>query len=235
MPTSAPTSLRSRWGERTVSGWGGRVGRSVRIRGVRVAGTTLSVSILGSPPAEAGPADPAWRGYQAEVAETDDVVELVVREQLPDVDPPPGHGSSRVGHALLLSVQLAQPLAGRPVIDRSTGSPVPVFRRVLTVRPSSGWLPRSEQGGATWMQSFTGPGGEFILNQGPSQIGVVSHPTFFERTGLTTVRGVSAEWGSAPGETSLHWVEAGDGVQLMSSVLPLDALVEIANGLTAAE
>jgi hypothetical protein len=202
---------------------------------VRVAGTTLSVSILGSPPAEAGPADPAWRGYQAEVAETDDVVELVVREQLPDVDPPPGHGSSRVGHALLLSVQLAQPLAGRPVIDRSTGSPVPVFRRVLTVRHSSGWLPRSEQGGATWMQSFSGPSGEFILNQGPSQIGVVSHPTFFERTGLTTVRGVSAEWGSAPGETSLHWVEDGDGVQLMSSVLPLDALVEIANGLTAAE
>ena len=124
-----------------MSGWGGRVGRSVRIRGVRVAGTTLSVSILGSPPAEAGPADPAWRGYHVEVAETDDVVELVVREQLPDVDPPPGHGSSRVGHALLLSVQLAQPLAGRPVIDRSTGSPVPVFRRVLTVRPSSGWLP----------------------------------------------------------------------------------------------
>jgi hypothetical protein len=63
----------------------------------------------------------------------------------------------------------------------------------------------------------------------------VSHPAFFERTGLTTVRGVSAEWGGAPGETSLHWVEDGDGIQLMSPVLPLDALVEIANGLTVAE
>jgi hypothetical protein len=217
-----------------VSGWEG-VGRSVRIQGVRVAGTTLSVSILGSRPAEAGPADPAWRGYQAELAaETDDVVELVVRE-LPDVEPPPGDGSRGVGYALLLPVELARPLAGRPVIDRSTGSPVPVFRRVLTVRPNSGWLPRSEQGGVTWTQSFTGPGGEFIVNQGPSQIGVVSHPAFFERTGLTTVRGVSAEWGSAPGETSLHWVEDGDGVQLMSSVLPLDTLVAIANGLTATE
>jgi hypothetical protein len=121
------------------------------------------------------------------------------------------------------------------VIDRSTGSPVRVFRRVLTVRPNSGWLPRSEQGGVAWTQSFAGPGGEFVLNQGPSQIGVVSHPAFFERTGLTTVRGVSAEWGSAPGETSLHWVEDGDGIQLMSPVLPLDALVEIANGLTVAE
>ena len=203
---------------------------------MRVAGTTLSVSVLGSRPTGAGPADPTWPGYRAEVAaETDDVVELVVREQLPDVEPPPGDGSRGVGHAFLLPVQLARPLAGRPVVDRSTGSPVPVFRRVLTVRPTSGWQPRSEQGGVTWTQSFTGPGGEFVVNQGPSQIGVVSHPTFFERTGLTTVRGVSAEWGSAPGETSLHWVEDGDGVQLMSPVLPLDTLVEIANGLTATE
>ena len=219
-----------------MSEWGGRVGRSVRIQGVRAAGTALSVSILGSRPAEAGPADATWREYQPEVAaQTDDVVELVVREQLPDVEPPPGDRVREVGQALLVSVQLARPLAGRPVIDRSTGSPVQVFRRVLTVRSTSGWLPRSEQGGVTWTQSFTGRGGEFIVNQGPSQLGVVSHPAFFERAGLTTVRGVSAEWGSAPGETSLHWVEDGDGIQLMSPVLPLDALVEIANGLTAAE
>lgn len=218
-----------------MSGWGGRVGRSVRIGGVRVSGTTLCVSIVGHRPVGGGPADPAWRGYQAEVTETDDVVELEVREQLPDVDLPPGHGLDRADYSYLLPVRLVRPLAGRPVIDRSTASSVAVFRRLLTVRPTSGWLRRFERGGQTWTQGFTGPGGEFVLNQGPSQIGVVSHPASFERTGITPVRGVSAEWGSAPGETSLHWVEAGEGVQLMSSALPLDALVEIANGLVVAE
>jgi hypothetical protein len=219
-----------------VSGRDGREGRSVRVRGVRVAGTTLYVSVLGSRPVDGGPADLARRGYQAEVAETDDLVELDVREQLPDVDLPAGQAPKRVGHAYLLSVRLARPLAGRPVIDRSTGSPVTVFRRVLTVPPDSGWRPRSESAqGPTWTQMFTGPRGEFVVNHGPSQIGVVSHPTFFERTGVTSVRGVSAEWGSTPGETSVHWVEDGDGVQLMSPDLPLDTLVEIANGLVAAE
>lgn len=37
------------------------------------------------------------------------------------------------------------------------------------------------------------------------------------------------------GETSLHWVEDGDGVQLMSHVLPLDTLVEIADALVTVE
>jgi hypothetical protein len=216
-----------------VSGWGGRLGRNVRIHGVRVAGTTLHVSIIGSRPVEGGPANPDWRGYQAEVTETDEVIELVVREQLPDAEP---QAHDLAGFSYLLPVELVRPPAGRPVIDRSTGSPVPVFVRVLTVRPGSGWLPRSESGhGPTWTQWFTGPGGEFLLNQGPSQLGVVSHPAFFESTGVTAVRGVSGEWGSGPGETSLHWVEAGDGVQLMSHVLPLERLVEIANGLVTVE
>lgn len=219
-----------------MSGWGGRLGRSMRIHGVRVAGTTLYVSITGLRPVAGGPADPGWRGYQAEVTETDEVIELVVQEQLPDADLPPGHALDLAGFSYLLAVGLARPPGDRPVIDRSTGSPVPVFRRVLTVHPASGWQPRSESGhGPTWTQWFTGPGGEFLLNQGPSPLGVVSHPAFFESTGVTAVRGVSGEWGSGPGETSLHWVEDGDGVQLMSHVLPLGTLIEIANGLVTVE
>jgi hypothetical protein len=216
-----------------VSGWGGRLGRSVRIQGVRVAGTTLSVSIVGSHPVDRGPADPDWRGYQAEVTETDELIELVVREQLPDAEP---QVHNRAGFSYLLTVELARPPGDRPVIDRSTGSTLPVIRRVLTVHSATGWLPQSESGhGPAWTQWFSGPGGEFLLNQGPSQLGVVSHPAFFESTGVTTVRGVPGEWGSAPRETSLHWVEDGDGVQLMSHVLPLETLVEIADALVTVE
>lgn len=219
-----------------MSGWSGRLGRSVRIQGVRAGGATLCVSIMGSRPVAGGPADPDWRGYQAETTETDDAVELVVREQLPDVDPPPDLGVRSVGIPYLIPVRLGRPLAGRAVIDRSTGSPVPVFRRVLTAGPGSGWQRRAESAhGQAWTQDFTGRSGEFLLNQGPSPLGVLSYPTFFERTGITTVRGGYAEWGSAPRETSLHWVEGGDGVQLMSANLPLETLVEIANRLVVAE
>jgi hypothetical protein len=209
---------------------------TVPIRGVRVAGTMLCVSVVGSPPAAGGSAVPAARDYVAEAAEGDDVVELLVREQLAEAGPPLGQDPSQVGRAILLPVELVRPLAGRTVIDRSTGSAVLVFHRVLTVSPASGWTPRLEHAeGQTWTQELTGPGGELILRQGPSQLGVVSHPVSFDHTGVTTVRGGLAEWGSTPGETSLHWVEDGDGVQLTSSDLSLDLLVEIADGLTAAK
>jgi hypothetical protein len=62
----------------------------------------------------------------------------------------------------------------------------------------------------------------------------VSHPSFFERTGVTTVRGISAEWGSWPGETSLHWIEDRQSVQVMSQDLNVAELAEVANGLTTA-
>jgi hypothetical protein len=55
---------------------------------------------------EAGPADPRWRGYDAEVTESDRGVEVLVREQLPDVDFPPGQGMSRMGWPILLPVNL---------------------------------------------------------------------------------------------------------------------------------
>jgi hypothetical protein len=219
-----------------MSGPGGRPAGAVPVRGVRVAGTMLCVSIVGSTPAGGAPAEAASRGYVAEAAETGDVVELLVREQLPDDGLAADAGTTRAGQAIVLSVALVRPLAGRRVVDRSTGSAVLGFSRVLTVRPAAGWTLRSERAeGQTWRQAYAGPGGELFLNQGLSQVGVVSHPASFERTGVTTVRGEYAEWGSTPGKTSLHWVEDRDGVQLMSPDLPLDMLVEIANGLVAIE
>jgi len=211
-----------------------RLGRVVRIGGGRVAGTTLTLSFVGAPPVEAGPADPSWRGYEAEVTESDRAVEVLVREQLPDVDFPPGQGMSRMGHFILLPVNLARPLADRLVIDLGNTLAVPVFHGLLTASPATDWTLRAEHGGSTWVQQFTGPAGHFTVAQGLPAIGTVSQPDFYEQTGVATVRGVSAEWGCGPGETSLHWVEAGCGMQVMSSNLDVEELVDIANRLTVA-
>jgi len=184
---------------------------------------------------EAGPADPRWRGYPTEVTESDRAVEILVREQLPDVDFPPGHGMSRMGWSILLPVNLARPLADRPVIDLGNALPVSVIHGVLTVSPATGWALRAEHGGAPWVQQFTGPTGHVTVAQGSPAIGTVSQPAFYEQIGVTTVRGVSAEWGSGPGERSLHWVEDGYGMQVMSSDLDVEELVDIANSLTPAD
>ena len=77
--------------------------------------------------------------------------------------------------------------------------------------------------------------GHLVVAQGPPAIGTVSEPDFYEQTGVATVRGVSAEWGSGPGETSLRWVENGQGLQVMSSNLDVEGLFDIANSLTLAE
>ena len=50
----------------------------MRIGGGRVADTTLTLSIVGAPPVEAGPSDPRWRGYDAEVTESDREVQVLV-------------------------------------------------------------------------------------------------------------------------------------------------------------
>ena len=207
----------------------------MRIGGGRVAGTTLTLSIVGAPPVEAAPSDPRWRGYDAEVTESDREVQVLVREQLPDVDFPPGQGKSRMGHFILLPVNLARPLADRLVIDLGNALPVPVLHGLHTANPATDWTLRSEHGGSTWVQQFTGPAGHLVVAQGPPAIGTVSQPDFYEQTGVATVRGVSAEWGSGPGETSLRWVENVQGLQVMSSNLDVEGLVDIANSLTLAE
>ena len=167
----------------------GRLGRVVRIGGGRVAGTTLMLSIVGAPPVEAGPADPRWRGYPVEVHESDRGVEVLVREQLPDVDFPPGHGMSRMGWSILLPVHLSRPFAERVVVDLGSNLPVPVVHGLLTASPATGWTLRAEPGGSPWVQQFTGPAGHLTVAQGPVAIGTMSQPAFYEQTGVTTVRG----------------------------------------------
>jgi hypothetical protein len=213
----------------------GRLGRVVRIGGGRFAGTTLTLSIVGAPPVEAGPADPRWRGYPVEVHESDRGVEVLVREQLSDVDCPPDHGMSRMGWSILLPVHLSRPLAERVVVDLGSNLTVPVVHGLLTASPATGWTLRAEPGGSPWVQQFTGPAGHLTVAQGPVAIGTMSQPAFYEQTGVTTVRGVPGQWGSGPGERSLHWVEDGHGMQLMSSSLDVEELVDIADRLTLAD
>jgi len=146
----------------------------MRIGGGRVAGTTLTLSIVGAPPVEAAPSDPRWRGYDAEVTESDREVQVLVREQLPDVHFPPGQGMSRMGHFILLPVNLARPLADRLVIDLGNALPVPVVHGLLTANSATDWTLRSEHGGSTWVQQFTGPAGDLVVTQGPSTSPIAS-------------------------------------------------------------
>jgi hypothetical protein len=139
-----------------------------------------------------------------------------------------------MGWPILLPVNLDRPLADRLVIDLGNALAVPVFHGVLTASPTTGWTLRAEHGGSAWVQQFTGPAGQFTVAQGLPAIGAVLQPDFYEQTGVATVRGASAQWGSGPGETSLHWVEDGHGIQVMSSNLDVEELVDIANRLTVA-
>jgi hypothetical protein len=112
-------------------------------------------------------------------------------------------------------------------------SVVSVFRNVLTMRRSSEWTLTAEFGeDSSWQQTFQGPAGEFILNQGKRSIGVLTNKSFYQRTGTTTVRGTSAAWGTAPGETSIHWIEGDHGIQILSPDLRVPDLVHITSHLT---
>ncbi|HZB49914.1 MAG TPA: hypothetical protein VE547_12555 [Mycobacteriales bacterium] len=210
----------------------GKPGRAVDIAAARLAGTTLFVSFIGAGP-DAAPTDPCGRDYRVEVAETDRTVSLLVREYLPLATLPPGHGCSQVGYSRVVPVQLASPLAARTVMDTATDSVVGVVRNVLTMRRSAEWTRTAESGeDSSWRQTFRGPAGEFTLNQGNRSIGVLTSKSFYQRTGTTTVRGTAAAWGTAPGETSIHWIEGDHGVQLLSPDLRVPDLVDIANSLT---
>lgn len=199
---------------------------TVAIAAARLAGTTLLVSFTGAP--DTGPTDPCWHRYEVEATETDRVVTVVVHDYGPAVALPPGHGCSRAGHSRLLPVRLAGSLAARTVVDGSTDSAVSVFRNVLTLPRPSEWTLRAEYGERFgWQQAYSGPDGEFILTQGGRGLGTLTNPAFFQQTGATTVRGTSAAWGTAPGETSLHWVEGDSGFQLLSADLDVGQLVEI--------
>ena len=206
-------------------------GGTVRISAARLTGATLLVSFVGAP--EGQPDDPCSRDYRAETEETDRGVTVVVREYRSTATLPPGHGCTLAGYSRRLLVPLAAPLASRPLEDGSTGATVSVFREILTVLPPSEWTLRAESGEPFgWQQTFQGPTGEFMLNQGSRGLGTLSNPSFYQRTGTTTVRGTSARWGTAPGETSIHWVEGDSGIQLMSPDLDLPQLLAIANHLT---
>lgn len=203
---------------------------TVRIAAARLAGTTLTVSFTGAP--DTGPTDPCWHRYEVEATETDRVVTVVVQDYGPAVPLAPGQGCTRMGYSRLMPVPLAGSLGARTVVDRSTGSAVSVLRDVLTLPRPSQWRLRAEYGDEfNWQQAYSGPDGEFILSQGRPALGTLSNPAFFEQTGATTVRGTPAAWGTAPGETSLHWVEGDSGFQLLSPDLDVEQLVEIAADL----
>jgi len=209
----------------------GKPGGIVAISAARLAGSSLFVSITGAKP-DAAPTDPCGRAYRVEAAETDRTVMLLVREYLPLTTLRPGHGCSRMGYTRVLPVQLARPLAARTVVDSPRGSTVTVFRDVLTLKSSTEWTRTAESGqDSSWQQAFRGPAGEFILNQGGRSIGVLTNKSFYQRTGTTTVRGTAAAWGTAPGETSMHWVEGDHGIQILSPDLGVADLVDIANSL----
>lgn len=211
----------------------GKPGGTVAISAARLAGTSLFVSFTGAAPPDAKPTDPCWHDYRIEAKETPRTVTLLVREYLPLTTLPPGHGCSDIGYSRVLPVQLTSPLAARTVMDSSTESVVSVFRNVLTMRRSSEWTLRAEFGeDSSWQQTFQGPAGEFILNQGKRSIGVLTNKSFYQRTGTTTVRGTSAAWGTAPGETSIHWIEGDHGIQILSPDLRVPDLVHITNYLT---
>jgi hypothetical protein len=201
----------------------------------------LTLYFAGGPP---GPPDePCARSYTAAAVAATDRLTVTVRE-LPARPLPPNHGCADVGYGRSVTVELPEPLRGRPVVDGATGRRQPVIDAARLLRPS--WLPpgyrfvgeRVEFGIDFREWAPAGPDARLLIDQGDA--GTLARPGFDAVVlARPVVRGVPATvWKTRnfDDSTCVSWAEGAMGHRVCTSgtpakLLPVEELVRVADGL----
>jgi hypothetical protein len=219
-------------------------GQPVRWDGARLVRgdpERLTLYFTGGPP---GPPDePCARAYQATAAVSGDRMTVTVRE-LPSAPLPPGHGCADVGYGRTVTIELSEPLRGRPVVDGATGELRPVIDAGLLLTPS--WLPagyrfvreRVEFGVDFREWAPDGPDERLLVDQGDAH--KLARPGFDPVVlARPVVRGVPATvWKTRRFDDSVcvSWAEGSMGHRVCTSgapekLLPIQELIRVADGL----
>jgi hypothetical protein len=220
-------------------------GAPVRWDGARLAHgrpERLTLYFTGGPP---GPPDQPCAGtYQATAASTANRMTVTVRE-LPAAPLPPGHGCADVGYGRTVTIELPEPLRGRPVVDGAAGKERPVIDAALLLTPS--WLPAGYRFVREWVEAGIdfrtwAPDGQqdvqLLVDQGDADK--------LARPGLDpvmlarpVVRGVPATvWKTRRFDDSVcvSWAEGAMGHRVCTSgapgkLLAIGELIRVADGL----
>jgi hypothetical protein len=104
--------------------------------GARLGRNRLTLYFTGARPLQAD--DPCSRAYEAVAEPTDDMMVVTVRA-LAGSPLPPGQGCEDIGYDRSVTVDLPEPLEGRPVVDGASGQQRTVSNAAELLTPS--WLP----------------------------------------------------------------------------------------------
>jgi hypothetical protein len=196
----------------------------------------LLVAFIGGPPGD-GRCEKSYRGAADEAGDRVTVSVEVVNDG-GDGDCP------AVGSLRVVRVDLASPLAGRTVVDARTGAPGPLLDGGALLHLAdvpTGYAPESEGGSdggwsTTWASGERGPA---LVVTHEADRGQPLVPDFVE-VSTVEVRGQQAALYGAPAQRSVIWRERGVVItvsnslrsgQDVSTLLPLEQLVELARGL----
>jgi hypothetical protein len=201
----------------------------------------LTLYFVGGPPGRSD--EPCARAYQATAQPSSDRMTVTLRE-LPSPPLPPGHGCALVGYGRTVTVELPEPLRGRPVVDGATGQERLVSDAALLLTPS--WLPagyrfvreRVELGidRRSWGPEW--PDVRLEVEQGDA--GKLTGPGFDPVVlARPVVRGVPAMVWKTRGfddVVCVSWAEGSMGHRVCTSgapekLLPVEVLVRVADGL----
>jgi hypothetical protein len=220
-------------------------GRAVRWDGARLVRgdpERLTLYFTGGPPGRSD--EPCARAYQATAQPSGNRMTVTLRE-LPSPPLPPGHGCALVGYERSVTVELPEPLRGRPVVDGATGQERLVSDAALLLRPS--WLPAGYrfvrervEFGIDWREWAPDGRQDVRLEVEQGDPGKLARPGFDPVVlARPVVRDVPATvWKTRGFDDSVcvSWAEGTMGHRVCTGgdpdrLLPIEVLVRVADGL----
>jgi hypothetical protein len=249
------TWMRSGGGAAALSGGGGAAtqartvhppaGRAVAWEGVRLEPgepERLTLYFIGGP--DGAPVAPCSPAYEAIANPSGGVMTATVYE-LPSPTLPPGHGCAAIGYARSLTVELPEPLLGRPVVDGATGERRMVIDARTLLAPTylpAGYRSVSDRVEGDIHRRTWAPDGRpdrqpwLTVSLGALRVAQPYQPVVLAKP---TIRGAPATVSKTKGFDDgicATWVEGTTGHSVCTSgtpgeLLPIEELVRVADGL----